>query len=97
MEEKKLNSETREKMTYEQLENAAHQLSEQSKNLYMQNQKLLKTIEEMENSNFFRRLDYLWNIIHSDSEYISRDFKIKCGEEFMKLMTPEKEEPETES
>jgi hypothetical protein len=42
MEEKKLRIEPKqqvpEKMSYEQLENVAHQMSEQSRNLYNQNQ-----------------------------------------------------------
>lgn len=87
-----------EKMSYEQLENVAHQMSEQSRNLYLQNQELGKKLEECNLQNFFRRLEYLWTIINSDTKYITEEFKTKCGNEFMEMMTvPEqKEEAEKE-
>lgn len=82
-----------EKMSYEQLENVAHQMSEQSRNLYTQNQQLAKKLEECNLQNFFRRLEYLWTIINSDTKYITEEFKIKCGNEFMEMMTvPEQQE-----
>lgn len=98
MEEKKIksNSTSKEKMSYEQLENIAHQMSEQSRSLYSQNQQLAKALEEANATNYFKRLDYLWSIIHSDSPYISKDFITRCGEEFMELMTPEKEDMDKE-
>lgn len=93
-----------EKMSYEQLENTAHQLSEQSRNLYMQNQKLMQKLQESNLSNFFKRLEWLWTIINSNTPYVTEEFKQKCGEEFMYNMTlaPEseednKEEPKEES
>jgi hypothetical protein len=87
-----MGEEKKEKMTYEQLENIAHQMSEQSRNLYTQNQQLVKALEESNMSNFFKRLDYLWAIIHSESVYLTEDFKIECSKEFMEMMTS-KEEP----
>lgn len=84
----------KETMSYEQLENIAHQMSEQSKQLYTQNQQLAKALEEANMINFFKKLDYLWNIIHSDSIYLTEDFKIKCGEDFMEAVSPKEEEPE---
>lgn len=86
-----------EKMSYEQLENVAHQMSEQARNLYAQNQKLAKALEEANNANFFRRLEYLWTVINSETVYITEDFKIKCGEEFMTLMTPEEPKEEEDN
>lgn len=77
-----------EKMSYEQLENIAHQMSEQARNLYAKNQQLSKALEEANTSNFFRRLDSLWTVITSDTPYITEEFKIKCGQEFMDMMTP---------
>lgn len=88
--------EANEKMSYEQLENIAHQMSDQSRNLYAQNQKLAKALEEANMNNFFKKLDYLWAIIHSDSEYLTDEFKKQCGEEFMEALTA-KEEPETDN
>lgn len=85
-------NEAKEKMSYEQLENIAHQMSEQSKQLYTQNQQLARALEAAEMSNFFKKLDYLWNIIHSESPYLTEEFKIKCGEEFMEAMSSKEAE-----
>lgn len=84
------------KLTYEQLENAAHQLSEQSRNLYMQNQQLMKKLQEADLTNLFKRLDWLWTVINSNTSYITEEFKKNCGEEFMKLMASTEEEQDTE-
>ena len=97
MEEKKLRIEPKEapeKMSYEQLENVAHQMSEQSRNLYHQNQQLAKRLEESNLQNFFRRLEYLWTIINSNTPYITEEFKVKCGQEFMDSMTLSEEQKE---
>lgn len=94
MEEKEVKKETREKMTYEQLENVAHQLSEQAKNLHNKNQQLIKALEEANTANYYRRLDALWAVITSDTAFLSREFKIKCGEEVMAMMTPPEETKE---
>ena len=97
MEEKKLRIEPKEapeKMSYEQLENVAHQMSEQSRNLYHQNQQLAKKLEESNLQNFFRRLEYLWTIINSNTPYITEEFKVKCGQEFMDSMTLSEEQKE---
>lgn len=94
MEEKRTNdaATAQSKLSYEQLENTAHQLSEQCRQLYNQNKQLSSALEAANTANFFKKLDYLWLVITKDTEYLSRDFKIKCGEEFMALMTPEPEE-----
>ena len=76
------------KLSYEELENAAHQMSEQGRKLYSENEQLRKLIEELNLQNTFKRLDYLWTVINSDTAYITEDFKVKCGEEFMKIMSP---------
>ena len=98
MEEKKMRIEPKqqapEKMPYEQLENIAHQMSEQSRSLYNQNQQLAKRLEESNLQNFFRRLEYLWTIINSNTPYITEEFKVKCGQEFMDSMTLSEEQKE---
>lgn len=88
MEEKK----TQNKLSYEELENTAHQLSEQCRQLFNENKKLSAALEQANSINFFKKLEYLWMVITKDSEYLPIEFKIKCGEEFMTLMTPEQEE-----
>lgn len=95
MEENK-KREVPEKMSYEQLENIAHQMSEQSRNLYSQNQQLAQKLKETELSNFFKKLEWLWLVINSDTTYLSEQFKIKCGQEFMESLTPPEESKESE-
>ena len=83
------------KLSYSELENVAHQMSEQSRNLYAKNQQLAKALEESNMNNFFKKMDYLWAIIHSESVYLTEEFKIKCCKEFMEMLTTE--EPKEES
>ena len=84
------------KLSYEELENTAHQLSEQSRQLYMQNQKLSKALQETNLANFYERLKWLWTVITSTTPYISEEFKQKCGAEFEVLMTQPEQESEEE-
>lgn len=76
------------KLTYEQLENIAHQLSEQSRVL---SQKL----QAQDLSNVFKRLDYLFLII-SNSASFPKDYVYNCVIEIQTLMEIPKEETSTE-
>lgn len=87
---------TGKKLDYEQLSAAANQLSQQVQYYYNEAQKLAKQLQDSEMTNFFKRLDYLWNIIHSDSAYLSEEFKVQAGAEFMAMMS-KPEEVETEN
>lgn len=74
-----------EKMSYEQLENVAHQLSEQSKQLYIQ-------LQNANMSNMFKRLDYLFKVVEN-SHMFKLDFVNKCIDEIEDFMTvPEETE-----
>lgn len=78
-----------EKMSYEQLENVAHQLSEQSKQLYMK-------LQAANMTNMFKRLDYLFKVVEYGHMF-SEEFLNKCISEIEELMTvPEKEEEDIE-
>lgn len=89
-ENEKLNSGTAsadrpEKMSYEQLENVAHQLSEQARQLYAELQKANMT-------NIFKRLDYLFKVVENAHAF-SEEFVAKCVAEVEELITvPENEE-----
>ena len=72
-----------EKMSYEQLENVAHQLSEQSKQLYMK-------LQAANMSNMFKRLDYLFKVVENGHMF-KQDFFEKCIAEIEELMTVPKE------
>jgi len=89
-ENEKLNSGTAsadrpEKMSYEQLENVAHQLSEQARQLYAELQKANMT-------NIFKRLDYLFKVVENAHAF-NEEFVDKCVAEIEELITV----PETES
>lgn len=68
-----------EKMSYEQLENIAHQLSEQAKQLYMK-------LQDANMGNMFKRLDYLFKVVENGSAF-KQDFYEKCIMEIEELMT----------
>ena len=74
-----------EKMSYEQLENIAHQLSEQAKQLYMK-------LQAANMGNMFKRLDYLFKVVENGHMF-KQDFLEKCIAEIEEIMTvPEETE-----
>lgn len=73
-----------EKMTYEQLEQVAHQLSEQSRQLYMK-------LQQANMTNMFKRLDYLFKILEYHHMF-EEDFVTKSVEEIVSIMTIPEEE-----
>ena len=76
-----------EKMSYEQLENIAHQLSEQAKQLYMK-------LQAANMSNIFKRLDYLFKVVENGHMF-QQDFLEKCIAEIEELLTvPEEDNKE---
>lgn len=79
------------KMSYEQLENVAHQLSEQVRQLYAK-------LQESNLENMFKRLDYLFKVIENAHAF-NEEFVSKCISEIESLMTlPDNEdEPKEDS
>ena len=74
-----------EKMSYEQLENIAHQLSEQTKQLYMK-------LQAANMGNMFKRLDYLFKVVENGHMF-KQYFLEKCIAEIEEIMTvPEETE-----
>ena len=74
-----------EKMSYEQLENIAHQLSEQNRQFYMK-------LQAANMTNMFKRLDYLFKVVENGNMF-NADFLQKCLNEIENLMTvPEEQE-----
>lgn len=73
------------KMSYEQLENIAHQLSEQAKQLYMK-------LQDANMNNMFKRLDYLFKVVENGHMF-KQDFLEKSIAEIEEIMTiPEETE-----
>lgn len=79
------------KMSYEQLEDVAHQLSEQVRQLYAK-------LQESNLGNMFKRLDYLFKVIENAHAF-NAEFISKCASEIESLMTlPDPEdEPKEDS
>lgn len=75
------------KLSYEQLNEIAHQLSEQNRELYQK-------VQEMNMANIFKRLDYLFKVVDLSVEF-KQEFVNKCKEEITTLMTLPKEEEAT--
>lgn len=77
-----------EKMSYEQLENVAHQLNEQVRQLYMK-------LQEANMVNVFKRLDYLFKVVEN-GHIFAEDFYNRCIKEIEDLITvPEVNEEDT--
>lgn len=77
------------KMSYEQLEQIAHQLSEQARQLYSQ-------LQKANLSNMFKRLDYLFKVTENGHMF-KQDFLEKCINEIEDIMTvPEETDSEEE-
>lgn len=77
------------KLSYEELESVASRLSEQSKLLYEENQRLKSACDEINAVNFYKRMDYLWLILtQGDKAFgLTDEFKSNCAQEFMVAMT----------
>ena len=78
-----------EKLSYEKLENVAHQLSEQNRQLFAK-------LQELNMANVFKRLDYLFKVVENGHMF-KQDFLEKSIAEIESLMTvsEQEEEPET--
>lgn len=66
------------KLTYEELENVAHQLSEQSKQLYTK-------LQEANMVNIFKRLDYLFKVVENIKVF-NEEFASKCISEIEEII-----------
>ncbi len=68
-----------EKMSYEQLENVAKRISEQNKELYSK-------LQELNITNMFKRLDYLFKVVENKSAFDAA-FTKRCVAEIESMMT----------
>lgn len=74
------------KLTYDELENIAQQLSNQNRELYMK-------VQELNAENMFKRLDYLFKVVENEISF-PQTFINNCVEEIQDMMTLPKEEKE---
>lgn len=77
------------KLSYEELERALQQISAQFENAKSKNAQLVEMINQYNTNQLMERLNWLWNVINSTTEFLNNDFKTKCAKEFMELMIPE--------
>lgn len=83
-------TQVREKMSYEQLENVARQLHEQL-------QRAGQEIQRLNMGNVFQRLNYLFKVTKYSDKF-SKEFVDKCVDEIESLLTiPEEEEAGVET
>ena len=71
MEEKEVKAPNSEKLSYEQLENVAHQLSEQNRQLYAK-------LQELQVDNMFKRLDYLFKVVENNNGVVQSFDGLDC-------------------
>lgn len=74
------------KLSYEELEKAAQNLSAQYQNLVNKFKELYAENQEFKQNNYFVRLEWLWRVLNSDK--FNESFRNKCEEEFIEMMTP---------
>ena len=81
------NEKEKKKLSYEELENICHQLSDQSRTLYQK-------LQEADLSNMFKRLDYLFAVVENRAAF-PEDFVKKCTDEIVNSMTVQETPEET--
>ena len=78
--------ETQQKMSYEELEQVAAQLSQQSQQLYAR-------LQQADMTNMFKRLDYLFKVVENGPMF-PNEFLDMCVAEIQEIITPISEETE---
>ena len=99
MEEKKIASKEMEfkpqngqqKLSYEDLNKACMELSQQNQQMESYINTLHKQIQQMDMVNHFKRLDYLFKDVEFDSKFNDAEFVGSCVDEIKELMTLEEE------
>lgn len=76
------------KLSYEELEKAAQQLSVQVEQLQKRNNDLVEVLNQTNFANTLKRLEWLWLIITTKDSTLPKKFVDACIEEFMMIMTP---------
>lgn len=88
MEETKMVEKKNEKMSYEELEHVAAQLSQQSQQLYAR-------LQQAEMSNMFKRLDLLFKVVENAHAF-NEAFVANCVKEIEDIMTiPDESQEDT--
>lgn len=95
MEEKKEVKSEVKKLSYEELENAAKQITAQADGLARENQQLRIALQQATMSNMYTELNFKFKVLENASAF-SPEFVEKCVESIEDTMTPAPEEKEGE-
>lgn len=80
------------KLTYEQLEEAARQISQQAESIFKENQQLKIALQQASMTNLYRELEFRFEVLKY-ADMFDNKFVNKCIENIQDTMTPK---PDTE-
>lgn len=81
------------KLTYEQLEEAARQISQQAEAIFKENQQLKAALQQASVANLYRELDFRFKVLEN-ADMFSSKFLDMCIRNIEDTMTPKPEEKE---
>ena len=91
MEEKKETKKEVKKLSYEELENAAKQITAQVQNLAKENQQLKMALQQASISNMYTELNFKFKVVEFANAF-TPEFVDMCVKSIEETMTPEEEE-----
>ena len=94
MEENKAKKSESQKLTYEQLNQAAQQISQQAEALYKENQQLKQALNRISVQNGYTELEFKFKVVENSTMF-PKEFVEKTVAEIVDTMTAVNEEQET--
>ena len=94
--EEKVKKDVQNKLSYEELEMAARQLTVQLDNLAKENKQLKINLEQLKMTSIYTELDFRFKVLDYSS-YFSDDFISKCTKTIEQIMSPKEEENSEET
>lgn len=94
MEENKTKKSESQKLTYEQLNQAAQQISQQAEALYKENQQLKQALNKISIQNGYTELGFKFKVVENSTMF-PKEFVEKTVAEIVDTMTAVNEEQET--
>lgn len=94
MEENKVKKSESQKLTYEQLNQAAQQISQQAEALYKENQQLKQALNRISVQNGYTELGFKFKVVENSTMF-PKEFVEKTVAEIVDTMTAVNEEQET--
>lgn len=95
MEENKTKNNESKKLTYEQLNQAAQQISQQAEALYKENQQLRETLNRISIQNGYTELGFKFKVVENSTMF-PKEFVERTIAEIVDTMTVTNEEPNEE-